>query len=499
MKLKSLLLYSLIFSSSSLFAYPLDCPPPSEDTYWRTLEPSTITRLGSATPLTSYSECGRRRSFQISTMERNTCNEYCYPDVIMTYYQGTMIPDCTLPEVFDIETESCKAPIPECKPEDNQVLDELTNTCRCIDGFTIHNDVCSKDTDGDSIPDVTDDDIDGDGIPNENDPDIDGDGIPNENDPDLDDDGDGIPNPDDTDDDGDGIDDSNDSDHPDYKNPDIGCNGPLKGSEEFYGTQLDLGSYVYYGILSKQDCSYKILLNSIKGSYSRNDKSSTCEDSYCYVSNVEDKCTFTANDYKPSKLHIYYSSAKTENECSAKVDGEKYISNSFEIPNSFDCPTIGFCFLLPKPDTPNATNQEDEDETMEAPDLNSTSQDNQALLQSQNTTNKHLQDLKDKTDDSNEKLDKLFDNSNDIKDINTQTKESIDNFSNKNSANFDKQIAEQKRTTDEVSNVSNKLSATNERLKSLNNSVDNLNRPDLTGSNYSLGDLTISLDGLNGL
>lgn len=214
-----------------------------------------------------------------------------------------------------------------------------------------------------------------------------------------------------------------------------------------------------------------------------------------YIS-PDDPCTYNAYENKPSPDHIYYSSARTESQCIALVDGVNYSNGQFVVPP--DCPYHGFCYLLPiEPDEPS-TNSEPDDPSMENPDLNTTTDDLSPLLQAQNTTNNHLQDLKDKTDITNDKLDNLFDNTNDIKSINSQIKDSIDDFNRLTSDKFDKQISEQTRTADNVANVNSNLSNVNSNLNSVNSNLNDI-KDSLKSDTDKENDLQSSLSQLDGI
>jgi hypothetical protein len=445
MRLKSLLLYSLIFSSSSLFAGYSEFIAikawANDNTHCETIKSSY------AGSYCKYITGGGSWAAVVDT----TCSDITYlRGVDMDAYSSDNAstgycrykPGCTLPQIFDVESELCQSPIPECKPEDNQVLNVSTNTCDCVDGFVMHNGVCSPDTDGDGIPDVTDDDIDGDGIPNDLDPDIDGDGIPN----DLDE------NP----------------TSPDENSPDTFCKGMDLTTRVYFGTKFNISDYHSKGYKYPDTCGLYLSQSEYDSAFEYSDLNPKCsERKYCYVhyadENDKTKCSYSASDRKPSG-YVYISNLN-EDECTEKDDGTTYIHHIYDVPHSIACPGVAYCFLKPKVDSPDDSNTEDEDDSMDDNlDLNSTTQDNKALLQASNTTNKHLSDIKDKTDLTNKSLEKINETNTNLlassKDINKNLTNTNDTLSNS--------LTQQKLMNETLSNINKSISNTNSNTKSLN-------------------------------
>ncbi|MBW6462527.1 MAG: hypothetical protein K0B07_05790 [DPANN group archaeon] len=301
--------------------------------------------------------------------------------------------------------------------------------------------------------------------------DADGDGIPDKCDPDyvdyltMDCNSDGEANGVDDDIDGDGIKNANDT------NPFVAGTGDLdltcKGAN-IGGTSSLPFPFSTYSFISNDD-TYKcglLLLNSsvYDAVVSLNDiNNPACENSYCYAHKIKNECDFDVSFYRPS-TNWDYIPYKTESQCDLLVDGIRYSSSSYSVPDSQKCPSTSFCFVKRIDEEedvlPTETNSENQDPTMEAPDLNSTTSDLSPLLNAQNTSNKHLQDLKDKTDYSNKRLDDLKDLSSKSLDVNKDMKSTLNSLK----SNSDRSLENQ-------SNSLSKLSSLDSNLKKMSDTT----------------------------
>ncbi|WP_321777793.1 hypothetical protein [Sulfurimonas sp.] len=373
--------------------------------------------------------------------------DYCtdgvsFSETILQEWQCNIICNDPLQTGYEFKNGTCEqipvAPSPpECKPEDNQDLNTTTNSCDCIEGFARHNGICVTDTDGDGDPDITD----------------------------PDDDDDGILDTADLDDDGDGILDTADPDHPDYS-PVSFCQGMDLTTRVFFGTKFNILDYHPKGYKFPNTCSLYLSISTYDSAFEYSDLNPECtERKYCYVHYLKEddktKCSYSSSDVKP-KGYVYISNL-SEDECSAKVDMKKYIDKKYVFPNSLSCPGVAYCFLKPKVDLPPNSDSEDDDPTMNKQDLNTTSQDNRALLQASNTTNSHLKDLKDKTDLTNKSLERINETNTNLlassKDINK-------NLSNVNS-NLSSSLIQQKLMNNTLSNINKSIKASTLDTKGL--------------------------------
>lgn len=197
---------------------------------------------------------------------------------------------------------------------------------------------------------------------------------------------------------------------------DISC----KGANTSLTSSLPFAfsSYKYYGDLDDFKCSNLLLNSFYDAAVSLSDKNAPrCEKSYCYVHEAKNKCDYDVSWYRPG-VDWDYIPDTSESKCNLLVDGIKYSSASYIVPDSLKCPNTSFCFVKRVTTPPKSSNTEDDDPTMSSPDLNSTTADLSPLLNAQNTTNKHLDDLKNKTDDINQNLSDLKSTAKDTLDTN---------------------------------------------------------------------------------
>ncbi|MFT5874179.1 MAG: hypothetical protein ACI8WT_003139 [Clostridium sp.] len=456
------LLYSLLFVFTSLFSTGIQVPISNDDIWFgfgfsdtsgcsdfESRLPNTVTTSVSLSVSNSYcpSYSSTASDFTINTdvtkeiLKSSDCDTLGSLYVTVTkdrYYMCNYVSDpCVLPSVYDANLSQCVTPPPP--------------------------------------------DHDNDGVPDKCDPDhlfvstadCDGNGVPNASDPNFDSDGDGIPNGTDLDDDGDGIPDTADTDHPDYANAGSACTGVNLLIKDYLGSQYAYDQYNYYGVAPKQSCFYKIL-GATDGVFSSPDLSPTCEKEYCYTHKTAEDCVFSSNKYKPAGSWTY-SPDTTESECSALVDGVKWISSTYVQPSLF-CPNTFMCYVQFYAPPEESTNTENNDSTMNNNiDLNSTSVDNTSLLQSQNTGNKHLSDIKDKIDLTNGKLDKSNGFLEGIKNTQSDMKSSLDGFALDNKKGLGSQLSESKLMNTSLTNVNTALSTSNGYLKSMNSMASNNN------------------------
>ncbi|MFT7002818.1 MAG: hypothetical protein ACJAWW_000151 [Sulfurimonas sp.] len=477
MRLKFLLLYSLLFSYSSVFAsVPLtslsSCSVSSGEKFTMSYNGNNFIATASidsvhdinvdgqglnATSTKKYISGNRIYCFNDTGAEGGLGDERYYFD----YIAGSVViqANCSASNLeLDIETNTCVETlvIPTCT--DNQTLNESTNTCECSDGFALNDTTCEADTDGDGTANSLDDDIDGDGILNGDDPDIDGDGISNELDDDID--GDGITNELDSDSNGDG---SVDSD----SEKDIVCKGEDTSiSATVTGSIFSLSSYKYLGDSYKNDCiAYATANTSVwDGSFSYPDKNPDCGYVWCHVHETVNSCTYSASERKPNG-YIYKSDIKSENECSALVDNITYTTFKYDIPSSLACPSTAYCFVKPVVEVEPDTNSEDEDDSMDdSVDLNTTSSDNQALLSALNTSNKHLSDLKDKVDLIDESLEKINETNADLLASSKDIKTNLDSTNE----TLTKSLSKQTLMNENLNDINTALKTANTYAKSTN-------------------------------
>ncbi|MCW8954850.1 MAG: hypothetical protein OQK48_07870 [Sulfurimonas sp.] len=274
-------------------------------------------------------------------------------------------------------------------------------------------------------------------------------------------DGDGIPNDSDLDYDGDGVPDSTQTSSP-Y------CGGAnTSASPTFYGNIFEVSTYRAIGLSNPDDCSYYGTSGGgWDSTFSYPDLNPNCSDSvWCYAHEKDsiDECKETASSNQPIGF-IYKESITDASLCSSMVDGITYSSDYFYTGNLTICPDAKYCYLQPVAPVDEDTNSEDTDTSMEVLDLNSTTSELSPLLQASNTTNKHLDDLKDKTDITNDKLDDLKELANQSLTSSKDIKNTLDDIK----SNSDKSISNQLENISKLSNINNSLSDTNSRLNSLN-------------------------------
>jgi len=464
------LLYSLLITfliTTSLFSN-VSCKPSDKVlVYLSEIEGHEVTHCGSDG--SSYSTCASDDARHEITTTSNSflshapdgqCNEdydfsrvqssitYTWydtcPDDLIPDVEGICVPPppptCTINEYLD--TNNICQPNPTCNIDQyldkttnppicksnptcglNEILNTTTNppTCdpiSCPAGTALLNGKCETDSDGDGDPDITD--------PYPNDPTRSG------NSP-----------------------------------TDTTCKGQdLSVSPTITGSSFAINSYKFQGDSYPDDCKYYATGNPSvwDGSLSYPDLNPLCLYVWCRVHEVSNTCTYSASDRQPTG-YIYNSSATSENSCASLVDGVKYTSKIWDVPNSLSCPKTAYCFLKLAPTTSNTS--PDSNTTNNSIDLNTTSANNMALLDSSNTTNKHLDDLKKKADITNENL-------NDIKETNnkilTSSKDINNNLSDLNSK-MDKSNSNSILMNTSLSNMNKALLDSNNNLKSLSSTL----------------------------
>jgi len=307
--------------------------------------------------------------------------------------------------------------------------------------------------------------------------DYDSDGIPNKCDPDyvdystMDCDGDGTPNSEDSDIDGDGIPNANDS------NPyvagaddlDISCRGV--DTSQTSSLPFSFSTYKFHSLIEEFRCSRLLLGTDYDSVVSLSDINYPyCENSYCYVHEKQNECTFDSSWYRPNVNWDYIPNV-SETQCNLLVDGIKYSTNSFVTPDVLKCSDVGLCYVkridLEEDALPTETNSEDNDESMGEVDLNSTTSDLAPLLNAQNTTNKHLQDLKDKTDHSNKRLDDLKDLSSKALDVNKDIKSGIDGLK----SNSDRSLQNQSDGLSKLASINSAIDGASDKIGTMSDTI----------------------------
>ncbi|WP_294966963.1 hypothetical protein [Sulfurimonas sp.] len=326
MSLKSLLLYSLLFSYSSLFAVTLTSNSSSEtskmnykknsyanynavltavkntygsdinDYYSKSSCSNTFNTTDDFSFLT-YSSSNHKADVSINYWSETDSNGYyTFSLIIDSTKSCTYIDNCIDGEIFNTTSNMCEEEIivPECT--DNQTLNVDDNICECSFGFAMGDSACEVDTDKDGKPNSIDDDIDGDGILNEDDPDIDGDGIANELDDDID--GDGVAN---------------------NSNSGSTCEG-ISEQKYFFPNSptFSYSDYIYKAYYQTIDGCKSLVGDEVDSIFYNNDLNLNCERSYCFAHYTkEQECTFSSADRKPSG-YVYLTDLN-EDECTSKV------------------------------------------------------------------------------------------------------------------------------------------------------------------------------------
>ncbi|WP_373033707.1 hypothetical protein [Sulfurovum sp.] len=206
---------------------------------------------------------------------------------------------------------------------------------------------------------------------------------------------------------------------PDDSDPSAGTDGTCAGVDyAFYSispfTDISPDSFTYIRMVLKGQCvSNYLTLPDVDFVLIRNDTEPTCPNEYCYVHYSNQDCwQLKYWDYYPSPSWVYVN-AGSQQTCDALVDGIDYTSSTYVTPNSANCPTTSFCYLLPVDASPDTNNTN----TPIAPDANASqamidllpildaiNQTNELMslsLDKQDVSNDHLGDIKDKITETN--------------------------------------------------------------------------------------------------
>jgi hypothetical protein len=217
--------------------------------------------------------------------------------------------------------------------------------------------------------------------------------------------------------------------------------------------------YTYKGILNSSECNNLLLGSDVDSILLQPDKKTGCDGTYCYAHYIKTNCSFIPEVYKPSSDYVYKS--YNASICDSKVDGINYSASSYILPDSTNCPTTGFCFLLPIKDSIPENNQ------TAPPDLNSTSVDLAPLLKAQEDTNLNLDDIKNKLDSSNLSLEEIAKSSGDLLTSNQDFKKSFDSFSLKTGTFQQDILGQAKKTTDNLNTINQNVVTSNKHLQSI--------------------------------
>lgn len=248
------------------------------------------------------------------------------------------------------------------------------------------------------------------------------------------------------------------------------CTGANLNSIQYVPSNLySFNSFSFAGMTSQGACVDKLLNSSIDSVAIASDNSQSCESIHCYIhSSFSSNCNFSASERTPSD-YIYYYSSQSENSCYSMVDGINYSSAVWDVPNATDCPLIAYCFLKPIQNNiiPDLNNTNPNNNL----DLNSTSLDNQALLEAQNQTNRQLEDLKNKADNHNNKLDDLKAINNNILSSNKELKSNLDNMQSQN----DRLFFNSNLMNSTLSTINQSILSSNSYDRSIRDGVVNMN------------------------
>lgn len=460
------IIFLVLILNSFLFAYTCQNDFKSSTSLITLSSTASLNYIGTEPMNTFY--CPDSTSTQV--LKNRSCslvsgNYKCYKD----YYNFS--PNYTgCPSGQEIINGVCATP-PTCASD--TAWDSLTDTCKPIP---------PPDADSDGTPDKCDFDF-----ANYATLDCDDDTKLNGTDDDIDDDG--ILNASDTDDNKDGTADYLQPSSPDY---DLSCRGV--NSTTATNLPYPFREYSFYSDIDSTRCSFLVLDNSkIDATVSLVDiNHPRCEKPYCYVHYAVDKCNFDASWYSPG-IGWDYLAGKTESQCSLLVDGVKYSTSSYMAPDTLKCPTTGFCYLKRVDTTPlpDDKNSEDGDESMKAPDLNSTTADLAPLLNAQNTTNKHLDDLKLKADISNNHLDDLKRTADDSLNIQRDAKSVLSDLK----SNSDKSLSNDLDGITKLAGISSSLDGLSKTTANMSDTVT-ANQGVI---NNNLTDMGFSLDTIKGL
>lgn len=307
-------------------------------------------------------------------------------------------------------------------------------------------------------------------------------------DPNADLDGDGEPNKSDPDDDGDGITDGNDPDHPDYSGTTKGCLGKDTNDFVYYPSYptFNVNEYEYTAALTNMvTCQSSIDGNTVDSVIVYDDLSDSCERDYCYQHRLD--CSYTAADRIPPGF-IYKSDIKSEGECLALVDGETYSSAIWD--TVLSCPNVAFCFVQKASNSGDSGGDTSpgDDNSDDQVDLNSTTQDNQALLDGINKANENLNDIKDNIDTTNDKLDSANNTLDNIATSNKDINRNLEYLSRTTS----KIASNQDMINDSLTNINNNIINQSDTLRAMNTNLNNVDK-NIDNVNSNLLDMHSSL------
>lgn len=445
-------LYILLFTYS--FAYSVECTVHNSDTHMYIYVTSRLEEVNRATPENEY-VCGSGINLYTWFKYTNCSNTAYNKKCTMTQYQSSPKPTCLSPKINNpLASFACQVP-PTCS--ENEFFDVGSWSCATNECDYKHPDFLNLDCDGDGVLNGSDDDIDGDGTPNKWDADSNGDGIA----------------------------DSSDPNSPTYDNS---CSGPDTSEGGIpYGSAYPLNNYNYKGAMLPTSCNNLVDTDvNVDSSLVINDINKECMTRYCYVHVLKSVCNFWGSDFIPDGSNWIISTIKNEQQCSSAVDGTKYLEKHWAMPDPTNCPMDKWCYLQRNSNTDDLladNNTEKDDETMEHPDLNSTSSELSPLLNAANTTNKHLQDLKDKTDVTNASLTDLKDISNKTLNNNIEMKSSLSALK----SNSDKSLANDLQSITSLSSINTGLQNANAKISLMSTSIT-------SNQNTMQGSLT-SMDG----
>jgi len=248
-----------------------------------------------------------------------------------------------------------------------------------------------------------------------------------------------------------------------------------------------IGHMSYKGEKTPSGCQQQMMLGNIDCVATAPDLGidTGCEKDYCYVHYTSNNCNYESKDFRPSGSNAwsYRSTIKSDGQCQASVDNVVFSDAYFaDSPDPTNCPNSVFCFL--ELINQNTQNDNTNSETNSSNgmnndiDLNSTTSENQAPLQAQNTTNKHLQDLKDKSDNLNMSLKDIKDSNDNLLLSSQDMKQSLDKLNLSSEKSLQNQLQAMS-NSDKLQNSMNSLNtkslANNSLLKEISSNTNDTN------------------------